>query len=250
METINWNHWLQRWDDQQRGYLPYREERFQIMLDALALQLPESFTVIDLACGPGAISQRLLQRFPHAHCIAIDFDPVLLAIGKGALGDMQGRLQWIEADLMQDDWIQKLKQTPIDAVLTTTALHWLPCDRLIHLYHQLGEIIRPGGLFFNGDNYQFSTYQPTFRELAITVQEQQNQQRFATQENWEQWWEAIAQESALADLLQERQRRFGHRMTDEEPTLGIHEAGLLEAGFREVNTIWQRWDDRVLMAVR
>jgi|GEM_PF-6696380 hypothetical protein len=33
---VNWQHGLHRWDAQQSSYLLLREERFQIMLEALA----------------------------------------------------------------------------------------------------------------------------------------------------------------------------------------------------------------------
>ena len=60
---IDWLDWLRRWDAQQEGYVPEREARFAAMLDALAELLPASFVALDLACGPGSISQRLLARF-------------------------------------------------------------------------------------------------------------------------------------------------------------------------------------------
>lgn len=262
---VDWHHWLERWDAQQSGYLPYREERFQTMLDTIAYLLPESFTAIDLACGPGAISQRLLNRFPQAKCIAIDYDPVLLAIGQGVLGTMGNRLRWIEADLTQDAWIEQLDQTQVDAVLTTTALHWLPIDRLVHLYQKLGQIVRPGGVFLNGDHLYSPPNLPTLQGLAKAMQSQQEYQAFSVnhQEDWQQWWQAIAsrhdaersdksieQESELKALLAERHKRFQPRFTENEPTLVLHEAALQEAGFREVGTIWQRFDDRILLAVR
>ncbi len=249
---INWHHWLERWDAQQSGYLPYREERFQIMLDAIAHLLPESFTAIDLACGPGAISQRLLNRFPQATCIAIDYDPVLLAIGQGVLGSMGDRLRWIEADLTQDDWLEQIGETQVDAVLTTTALHWLRIDQLVHLYQKLGQIVRPGGVFLNGDHLYFPPHLGTIQRLAKAVQAQQEEQAFSVrnQEDWQQWWQAIEQEAELKALLTERHRRFQPRFTEHKPTLVIHEAALQEAGFREVSTIWQRFDDRILLVVR
>jgi trans-aconitate methyltransferase len=63
-DNVLWSDWLRRWDAQQEGYVPEREARFTAMLDALADLLPASFTALDLACGPGSISQRLLARFP------------------------------------------------------------------------------------------------------------------------------------------------------------------------------------------
>ena len=249
---LDWQRWLDSWDMQQSGYLPDREVRFQVMLDAVSHLLPESFTAIDLACGPGAISQRLLNRFPQANCIAIDYDPVLLAIGQGALGTMGDRLRWIEADLTQDSWVESVGEAQVDAVLTTTALHWLPIDRLVHLYQKLGQIIRPGGLFLNGDHLYFPSHLNTFQQLAKSVQAQQEEQAFSVrkQQDWQQWWQAVAQETKLKDLLAERHQRFQPRFTEHEPTLAIHEAALQEAGFREVDTIWQQFADRVLLAVR
>ena len=116
---IDWLDWLQRWDAQQEGYVPEREARFAAMFDALAELLPTSFVALDLACGPGSISQRLLARFPEARAIAADIDPVMLAIGRGALGTVGGRLRWIEADLASKDWVQALGEAQIDAVLST-----------------------------------------------------------------------------------------------------------------------------------
>ncbi|MBW4518029.1 MAG: class I SAM-dependent methyltransferase [Timaviella obliquedivisa GSE-PSE-MK23-08B] len=187
-----------------------------------------------------------LEHYP------IDYDPVLLAIGQGALGTMGNRLRWIEADLTQEVWVEQLGETQVDAVLTTTALHWLPIDRLVYLYQKLGQIVRPGGVFLNGDHLYFPPHLTTLQRLAKAMQTQQEKQAFSVenQEDWQQWWQAIGQELELKDLLTERHRRFQPRFTENEPTLAIHEAALQEAGFREVGTIWQQFDDQILLAIR
>jgi trans-aconitate methyltransferase len=113
------------------------------MFDALAALLPASFVALDLACGPGSISQRLLARFPGARAIAADIDPVMLAIGRGALGTVDGRLRWIEADLASPDWLEALGETQVDAVLSTTALHWMTPEPLARLYRDLGRCCGP-----------------------------------------------------------------------------------------------------------
>src|SRR5215831_19705286 len=111
--------WLRRWDLQQEGYVPEREARFTAMFDALAELLPASFVALDLGCGPGSLSRRLLERFPEAQAIAIDLDPVLLAIGRGALGTVDSRLRWVAADLAAQEWLDALGTTQVDAVLSS-----------------------------------------------------------------------------------------------------------------------------------
>jgi SAM-dependent methyltransferase len=253
--AVDWQAWLRRWDAQQSGYLPTRERRFTAMLDAVAALLPEEFVAVDLACGPGAISRRLLERFPRARCVAVDLDPVLLALGKGAIGTMNGRLRWVEADLMDGGWTAALGEEQVDAVLSTTAPHWLPTEAITRLYRDLGRLIRPGGLFLNGDNLAFGPDLPSFARVAEWRRTRAaSEESFATRgaETWQQWWDAIAAEPGMTDLLAERERRFGWRDTHEgqAPIFDLHVAALRDAGFHEVGAIWQSGTNRVLMGVR
>lgn len=250
---IDWRGWLRRWDAQQTGYIPHREERFAAMLDVLEELLPEEFVALDLACGPGSLSQRLLSRFPRARCVALDLDPVLLAVGRGALGEAGGRLRWIEADLLGGDWISRIGEPSFDAVLSTTALHWLPPDRLVRVYAELGRLLPPDGLVLNGDRMPFGSRSPTLRRIADAARAGDTAGAFEQPgaEDWRAWWEAVAAERPLRELLTERKRRFPVPADDASaPTVDLHQAALLNAGFREVGVVWQRGDDRVLVAVR
>ena len=251
---VDWKHWLERWDAQQTGYVPQREERFRVMLDAVAALLPEDFVALDLACGPGAISQRLLERFPRARAVAIDFDPVMLAIGRGALGTYGGRLRWVDADLADAGWPQSAGEAMVDVALSTTALHWLATPDLVRLYGDLGRLIRPGGVFVNGDNIDFGAGLPEIQRLVQDARDRDwTDESFAARgvETAEQWWDALAQEPSMAPLIAERTRRLASKERPESrPSIEEHIAALRDAGFREAATIWQSGTDRVLLGVR
>ncbi len=268
--AIDWPAWLARWDAQQTGYLPDREARFSAMFDALEVLLGSTFSALDVACGPGSLSRRLLARFPTARVTAVDLDPVLLAMGKACLGTMDGRLTWIEADLNEETWPEALPERPVDAALSTTAIHWLPPGRIVTLYRVLASVIRPGGVLLNGDNMRFPPQAPSFRKLAQTIADQRLAVHRArpSAQDWETYWTALRAEPALAALFAERDRRFDFRPADREAavgsttprrknleavvptTLDLHRAALIDAGFQEVDVLWQSVDNRVLMAVR
>ncbi len=251
LTTVAWQEWLRRWEAQQSGLIVEREARFTAMLDVLEVLLPADFTVLDLCCGPGSISHRLLQRFPQARSVAVDLDPFLLAIGQGALGTFDGRLRWVEADLRQSEWVETLGETQFDAVLTTTALHWLPSPELTRVYYQLGQLVRPGGLFLNGDNLKFGPHLAAFRTVAEALRRRKPGDA-PQAEGWEEWWNAARQDPAVRGLVAQRDERFAWRSPDNwvNPIYDVHVAALREAGFVEVDTIWQRFGNRVLMAVR
>jgi SAM-dependent methyltransferase len=250
---IDWSAWLERWDAQQAGYVPQREERFRVMLDVLEALLPEEFVALDLACGPGAISKRLLERFRRARSVAVDFDPVMLALGQGALGAYDGRLRWVDADLSDRAWVESVGEERIDAALSTTALHWLPAPDLVVLYRQLGALLRPGGVFLNGDNMNFGPDLPTIQRVSGEARDRSwTDESFATRgiETWEQWWEALGREEAMVPLIAERNRRLASKERPSPMIFDLHVAALRDAGFREVATVWQSGTDRVLLAVR
>lgn len=250
--TMDWHDWLRRWDRQQTRYLPDREQRFDVMFDAVEVLLPPDFVALDLGSGPGSLSQRLLTRFPQARCIAVDQDPVLLAMGQGALGDIGGRLRWVDANLRDPLWRARIGVESVDVALSTTALHWLPPGQLVRLYTELAGLIRPEGLCLNGDHMSYGPGMEPFnrvREMASHRAEQAAEQDGA--ESWSDWWAALAGEPALGALFAERERRqteSGHG--DFEVTYELHAAALRNAGFRSVGVLWQSLDNRILLAVR
>ena len=250
--TIDWRSWLDRWDRQQTRYLPHREERFAAMFDAVEALAPAEFVALDLGCGPGSLSQRLLERFPQARVIAVDQDPVLLAMGQGALGDIGGRLRWIDANLGDPSWREHIGVESVDVALSTTALHWLSPAQLVRLYAELGTLIRADGLFLNGDHMAYAPGMESFTRIREAVD--QREERAAEQdgaESWHGWWDALRVEPELAGLFAERGRReteSGHG--DFDLTYDLHAAALSNAGFRSVGVLWQHLDNRVLLGVR
>ncbi|GGP73844.1 hypothetical protein GCM10010185_54100 [Saccharothrix coeruleofusca] len=84
--TDPWLDLLTRWDVQQSAYIADRDRVYEVMFEVLThLQPAEDLVVLDLACGPGAISSRLLARLPKARSVTVDVDPVLLSIGESAV---------------------------------------------------------------------------------------------------------------------------------------------------------------------
>src|SRR5450432_2363594 len=96
--------WIARWDIQQLGYLPDREERFTALIDAVqeGTGIPAP-PVLDLGCGPGSLGVRLLDRLPGATVVGADADPLLLTLGRVAWPDRAG-LRFAEIDLRTAGW--------------------------------------------------------------------------------------------------------------------------------------------------
>ena len=61
---------VERGDAQPAAHLAGREQRFTALLDAIDLAVGScgggnGATIVDLGCGPGSLTRRLLDRFPR-----------------------------------------------------------------------------------------------------------------------------------------------------------------------------------------
>ncbi|MCK2215018.1 class I SAM-dependent methyltransferase [Actinomadura sp. ATCC 31491] len=241
--------WIERWDRQQEGYLPDREVRFTALIDAVeALGRPDPL-VIDLGCGPGSLSARLLERLPEARVVAVDADPLLLGLGRAAYP----RLTFVPADLRRPGWSDLLGlDRPADAAVSTTALHWISGPDLRRVYAELAGVLRPGGVLLNGDHLDSDDVTPTLSRLERAVHEREAERVFGARrpEDWRTWWEAVGADPALAELDAERTTAGAGHHGSESHLLSQHVEALRAAGFSEVGALWQRGNNRLLCAVR
>jgi SAM-dependent methyltransferase len=241
--------WIDRWDAQQQGFLPDREERFTALIDAVKAGRPDPL-VLDLGCGPGSLAVRLLDRIPGATVVGIDADPILLALARAAWAG-RPRLRFAELDLRVRGWARALElDRPADAAVSTTALHWLTPEALAAMYAELATVLRPGGLMLDGDHLaEDEATAPTLARLGLALTKREERQH---PETWTGWWEAVTADPALAGLAARRERLGLDAEHHGSPSglLAVHVDALRNAGFAEVGTLWQRGNDRVLCAVR
>jgi SAM-dependent methyltransferase len=246
--------WIDRWDRQQQGYLPDREERFTALIDALedAVGRPDPL-VLDLGCGPGSLSVRLLARLPKATVVGVDADPLTMALGRAAFRDLAG-LRFVDADLRVADWSAglELDRRP-DAVVSTTALHWLTQDALFATYAEAAGLLAPGGVLLNGDHMREDDTAPTLIRLGRAMASR-GEQRYASAaqiESWEDWWAAVAADPDLAALHAERDARDVASEHHGSPAgrLSVQTRALQAAGFVEIGILWQHGYNRLLCGV-
>jgi hypothetical protein len=115
-------------------------------------------------------------------------------------------------------------------------------------------LVRPGGVFLNGDNMDFGPDLPTVQRLVHDARSRDwSDESFAARgvETAEQWWDALGREPSTAPLIAERMRRLASKERPQSSqSFDLHVGALRDAGFREVATVWQSGTDRVLLAVR
>ncbi|MGW1277034.1 class I SAM-dependent methyltransferase [Streptomyces tsukubensis] len=245
----DWRAWQRSWDRQQEWYMPDREERFRVMLDMVEATVGRAPRVLDLACGTGSITDRLLRRFPDATSTGVDLDPALLTIARGTF-DGDDRVTFVTADLQDPDWTAALPHRTYDAVLTATALHWLRSGPLATLYGQLAGLVRDGGVLMNADRMIDRTTPRINAAERAHRHALMDRARGTGAVDWAEWWALAAQDPVLAEPTARRFEVYGDHADGETPSLQWHAETLLAAGFGEARAVWSSPSDALVLAVK
>ncbi|MEU3099785.1 class I SAM-dependent methyltransferase [Streptomyces sp. NPDC006967] len=247
--AADWHAWQESWDRQQEWYMPDREERFRVMLDMVEALTGPAPRVLDLACGTGTITARLLTRLPDATSTGVDLDPALLAIAEGTFaGDR--RVTFVTADLKDPGWADALPYDSYDAVLTATALHWLHREPLAHLYGHIAGLVRDGGVFMNADHMIDETTPRINAAERARRHAHMDRARADGALDWAEWWRLAAQDPVLAEPTARRFEIYGEHADGDMPSPAWHARVLHEKGFGEARPVWCSPSDTLLLALK
>lgn len=250
-----WQEWQESWDRQQEWYMPDREERFRVMLDTVEALAGTEPVVLDLACGTGSITDRLLRRLPGARSTGVDVDPALLTIADGHFAE-ETRVTFVTADITDPGWTRKLPHPTYDAVVTATALHWLGAGPLPRLYGDLAGVLREGGVFLNADHMTDESAPLINAAVDDLRAARREQERRRGALDWADWWSRVADDPLLADSAVRRfallgdPRRPSPRASRRDRPVGWHIEALREQGFREARQVWCSTSDALVAALR
>jgi SAM-dependent methyltransferase len=253
---MDWQRIQDDWDAQQAVYMPDREERFAAMLDTVAAVVGERPRVLDLAGGTGSITQRLLNRFPVASSVIVDVDAALLAIAAATFaGD--DRVVVTSVDLATPDWLAALGEADgsFDAVLTATALHWLPAERVAAVYAEAATLLRPGGIFANADHIADDGLPAVTESLSrFTSTRHARLMQVPGAADWDGWWARLRTEPGFAEAIAARDVRFADRggsaHTESTMPASWHLEALRAAGYAEAGLVWRGLTDAVVVGAR
>ena len=117
-----------------------------------------SFTWLDLGCGDGPLSRKLLSEFPKSRGILMDFSEPMLeqARAKTTQLGFKDRVTILQGDLSHPSWMEPLqmdksseKNSTIEVVVSSFAIHHLVNERKRELYQEIYDLLSPGGVFLN-----------------------------------------------------------------------------------------------------
>ena len=191
------------------------------MIEALINAIPdnESPRILDLGCGTGNITKKVLERFPNGKVTCFDLSEKMIEIAKEKLSDYDN-IEYVIGDFTIIDIIDKY-----DAIISSLALHHIPNnqakkDMYQHIYDSLYE----GGVFYNADVIKANS------DYNIILNERMTSK--------------YMKENGCTDEDIETFKK--NRNNNDVPiTLMEHIKLLEEVGFKEIDVLWKYYSNAV-----
>jgi ubiquinone/menaquinone biosynthesis C-methylase UbiE len=141
------------WKEHRKTIATERKAAFNGIIMELPQDTRAPLKVIDVGAGDGAVTEMVLDAYPHAEAVLVDFSAAMMANGAEALQRFGDRYRYVTWDMNEGDWPAELVG-PFDAVVSSAAIHHLQNERKHWLAAGVLTRLADGGVFVNYDLFR------------------------------------------------------------------------------------------------
>ena len=127
--------------------IPKYREIHDIIVTMLDFETESELRIVDLGCGLGDLSRRILEVFSKATIFGIDNNEAILKRCHERLSQFEARFLPMHRDLNDLAWMHELEA--IDAVVSSFTLDYLALDRHKKLLAECFDLLNPQGRYLS-----------------------------------------------------------------------------------------------------
>lgn len=132
-----------------RGAIPAADLQLSVIGKIVQLWCKAPSHILDLGCGDGILGRFLLNIFPSALGVFVDFSEPMLEAARNNLSDMPQTCV-LQADFSSPQWTDVVASyRPFDVVVSGFAIHHQSDVRKKQLYSEIFDFLAPAGIFLN-----------------------------------------------------------------------------------------------------
>lgn len=207
-----------------RRLLPKYDEMLDVLVGCIA---SANNRILELGCGTGELSLKVLERYPSATIVAVDYSPRMLDFARAKIESAGYAARWTGIELDFGEWANNPNFSGLgdkfNACISSLAIHHLEDEMKLKLFQRIRQSLDAGGCFWNAD--------PLLAESAGIKDIYQ-----AAREDW-----ALSQGETLAQIRANvgTSVSYGYSNPDRLATLSAQLEMLGSSGFETVAVPWK-----------
>ena len=190
--------------------------KYHEMHDHLFQYIPEGFMpirILELGCGSGLLSQKIIDHFPNAMIDMVDISSEILSLCKLNVGENE-RFNFINKDFNK----LAIDHSSYDLIFSSIAIHHLIDEEKVVLLNKIYDWLMPHGILLYSDQTKGATAE--IYQKHINVWEIESKKMGATDEEWDEW-------------MNHQKNHDHHSILNEQISW------LQKAGFDKIDVLWR-----------
>jgi ubiquinone/menaquinone biosynthesis C-methylase UbiE len=240
LEMDEYLEWHRLCNEMMTQYCAGRDSCYGLVLDLIGslLKFPNKTNMLDVGCGSGVFTEKVIAHFSEAKITAIDYSAKNLHIAQKVVGE--NRVSWILQDLTAPEWDKQLRNGSFDVAFIGWVTHVIEPWHLNQFYKNIASALREGGLLFNVDF--MSRLKPSFRDMATNVV------RKRITNDFDLFDKNFSKKEAITKLQGEdnKQRTAWNVRHD----VDYHIKAIEAASFKDAEEIWRYLNSSLILAIR
>ena len=207
-----------------RRLLPKYDEMLDVLVGCIA---SANNRILELGCGTGELTLKILERYPSAEIVAVDYSARMLDFARAKIESAGYAARWTGIELDFGEWANNPNFSGLgdkfNACISSLAIHHLEDEMKLKLFQRIRESLNASGCFWNAD--------PLLAESAGMKDIYQ-----AAREDW-----ALSQGETLAQIRANvgTSISYGYSNPDRLATLSAQLEMLGSSGFETVAVPWK-----------
>jgi len=125
--------------------VPKYAEAHDVLLSMLPFGSKDAVRILELGCGTGELTRKLVEHFSAAHISAVDVSAAMLKEAVRKLRPFEERVDLLQRNLTDPAWRSGFEE--VDAVVAAYTLDYLPLEVHERLISEVFELLSGGGRF-------------------------------------------------------------------------------------------------------
>ncbi|MBS3144329.1 class I SAM-dependent methyltransferase [Candidatus Woesearchaeota archaeon] len=125
--------------------------------------------VLEIGCGPGPTSDRILAKNVGVTLTAIDNEQVMINQARDHLKDYGERVELFERDAL--DFLKETSDSSFDIVVSAWTLHNFDQDYRKNILREIIRVLKSSGVFVNADKYAQDDEKKHFEDFNWSIKQ-------------------------------------------------------------------------------
>ena len=153
-----------------RAAIPLAKIQNEVLLTLIRKMRKQVTSFLDLGCGDGHLGWAVLDEYPQAKGVFLDFSPTMIQAAQKKAPRNNKKLFFIQGDYGKSSWTRSVaSHGRFDLIVSGLSIHHQTDRKKKEIYRQIYDLLVPGGLFLNLEHVQSATpeIQKIFSEYFI-----------------------------------------------------------------------------------